>query len=113
VLPNSFKSYINSIIRKKEKAESVDIEINNNNETRFLRVDLKILENILGTEKFILISLTDITLLHQIYKQLEESEEKFRSIFEQAPIGIYRTTPEGNFLLANPKTYFYAWVFIF
>jgi PAS domain S-box-containing protein len=103
VLPNSFKSYINSIIRKKEKAESVDIEINNNNETRFLRVDLKILENILGTEKFILISLTDITLLHQIYKQLEESEEKFRSIFEQAPIGIYRTTPEGNFLLANPK----------
>jgi len=103
VLPNSFKNYIHSVLRKKEKAESIDIEINCNNEPRYLRADLKILENILETEKFILISLTDITLLHQIHKQLEESEEKFRSIFEQAPIGIYRTTPDGKFLLANPK----------
>jgi PAS domain S-box-containing protein len=33
---------------------------------------------------------------------LRESEEHFRRLFEDSPIGIYRTTPEGKFLLANP-----------
>jgi PAS domain S-box-containing protein len=31
-----------------------------------------------------------------------ESEERFRNIFENSPIGIYRTTPDGRILLANP-----------
>ena len=33
---------------------------------------------------------------------LRESEEKYRSLFEQAPIGIYRTSPNGRILDANP-----------
>lgn len=33
---------------------------------------------------------------------LRESEERYRSLFEQSPIGIYRTTPDGRILLANP-----------
>jgi two-component system, cell cycle sensor histidine kinase and response regulator CckA len=33
---------------------------------------------------------------------LRESEERFRRLFEDSPIGIYRTTPDGRFLLANP-----------
>jgi PAS domain S-box-containing protein len=31
-----------------------------------------------------------------------ESEARFRNVFENAPIGIYRTTPKGEILLANP-----------
>ena len=31
-----------------------------------------------------------------------ESEERFRSLFENATVGIYRTTPDGKILLANP-----------
>ena len=33
---------------------------------------------------------------------LRESEERYRSLFAQSPIGIYRTTPDGRILLANP-----------
>ena len=33
---------------------------------------------------------------------LHESEERFRSLFENATVGIYRTTPSGRILAANP-----------
>ena len=33
---------------------------------------------------------------------LRASEERFRSLYENATIGIYRTTPEGRVLMANP-----------
>ena len=33
---------------------------------------------------------------------LRESEERFRSLYENSPVGIYRTTPEGQILMANP-----------
>ena len=33
---------------------------------------------------------------------LAESEERFRSLFENSTIGLYRTTPDGRILLANP-----------
>ncbi len=33
---------------------------------------------------------------------LRESEERFRSLYENATIGIYRTTPDGQILMANP-----------
>jgi PAS domain S-box-containing protein len=33
---------------------------------------------------------------------LRESEERFRSLVENATVGIYRTTPDGHILMANP-----------
>jgi len=33
---------------------------------------------------------------------LAESEESFRTLFENSTVGIYRTTPDGRILLANP-----------
>jgi PAS domain S-box-containing protein len=33
---------------------------------------------------------------------LQESEEQFRSIFENAVMGLYRTTPSGQVVMANP-----------
>lgn len=33
---------------------------------------------------------------------LLESEERYRNLFENIPIGIYRTTPDGRILMANP-----------
>ncbi|MHA2247324.1 MAG: two-component system sensor histidine kinase NtrB [Candidatus Hodarchaeales archaeon] len=35
-------------------------------------------------------------------KALRESEERYRTLFEQSPIGVYRTTYSGKFLAANP-----------
>jgi PAS domain S-box-containing protein len=39
---------------------------------------------------------------NQAEEPLKESEERFRTLFENSTIGIYRTTPDGQILLANP-----------
>jgi PAS domain S-box-containing protein len=35
-------------------------------------------------------------------KKLEESEQKYRFLFEKAPVGIFRSTSEGKLIDANP-----------
>ncbi len=35
-------------------------------------------------------------------KALRESKERFRSLFRNASVGLYRTTPDGRILMANP-----------
>ncbi len=39
---------------------------------------------------------------HGMDKKLRESEERYRGLFEGVPIGLYRSSPEGRFLDANP-----------
>ncbi len=44
----------------------------------------------------------DITAYKEAEKALRQAEEKYRSIFENAIEGIFRSTPEGRFLDVNP-----------
>ena len=44
----------------------------------------------------------DITDRKRAEEELRQSEEKFRSVFENATEGIFRTTPDGHYLMANP-----------
>ena len=44
----------------------------------------------------------NVTELIEIELALRGSEERYRRLFEHAPIGIYRTTPDGRILMANP-----------
>ncbi len=46
--------------------------------------------------------ITDITSRKEAETALKESEEKYRLIFENALEGIFRTSPEGRYLAANP-----------
>lgn len=37
-----------------------------------------------------------------VRKALEESEKRFRNLFMNSPVGIYRSTPDGQIIVANP-----------
>ncbi|MBW2431724.1 MAG: PAS domain S-box protein [Deltaproteobacteria bacterium] len=44
----------------------------------------------------------DITEQKRAVKALQESEKRFRNLFNRVPVGLYRTTPEGSILDVNP-----------
>ena len=45
--------------------------------------------------------LSDCSNRKKIEEDLKESEQKFKSLYENASIGLYRTSPEGEILMAN------------
>jgi len=59
--------------------------------------------NLLGDPNIngIIISTRDVTERKQMENALRESERRFRSIFDNCPIGIYRTAPDGKILMSN------------
>ncbi|MFB2550713.1 diguanylate cyclase [Ensifer soli] len=50
----------------------------------------------------ILFVLTDVTEQRQAVEELKAAEAEYRALFENAVVGIYRSTPDGQVLRANP-----------
>ncbi len=48
------------------------------------------------------VALLDATAWRNAERALDESEERYRNLFDNAPIGVYRTAPDGRILIANP-----------
>jgi len=40
--------------------------------------------------------------LRHVAEQLRQSSKDYRGLFENSPVGVYRTSPEGRILMANP-----------
>jgi PAS domain S-box-containing protein len=47
-------------------------------------------------------TIVDITEQRQTQQALREAEQKYRNIFEEAIVGIFRTTPDGRYMIVNP-----------
>ncbi|HWP90703.1 MAG TPA: GAF domain-containing protein [Thermodesulfobacteriota bacterium] len=49
-----------------------------------------------------IITILDITQQKRLEEELRESEKQYKDLFQNSPTGIYRTTPDGRILMANP-----------
>lgn len=65
-------------------------------------LELRVTERTAELRKANLFLKEQIAERQRIEEALRESETRFRSLFENATIGLYRTTPDGRILLANP-----------
>lgn len=60
------------------------------------------LDNQLTDRGSTLIVLRDVTETYEIGEELRRQESEFRTLYENLPIGVYRTDLDGRILLANP-----------
>jgi len=70
--------------------------------TRWISNKARVVRNERGETLYFDGFVEDITEKRRAEEELKKAEEKYRSIFENAIEGIYRTTPDGRFLDANP-----------
>jgi PAS domain S-box-containing protein len=56
----------------------------------------------LSGEVLLQMMIQDVTERHRAEEALRESEEEFSRLFDRVPVNLYRTTPDGQLIMANP-----------
>ena len=69
---------------------------------RWYQVTVDPVSDPVGTSAGAVHIMTDISERKKMEATLRESEERFRGLYENTTIGMYRTTPDGRIVLANP-----------
>lgn len=97
-------------IEVKEKLLAGEIEINRekrilrkDGSTRWIRLTTRMLHDESGKPRYGICIFEDIHERKQAETALRESEERFRATFENAPLGIAKSSLDGMFIRANPK----------
>ena len=107
-LPQENREKVKAIFDMMSKGEKLFAEfyentiLTRNHQERLISWHNVILYNEDGSFAGTLSSGEDITDKRIIEEKIRKSEEDFRNLFENATIGIYRTTPDGRIIMANP-----------
>jgi PAS domain S-box-containing protein len=84
-----------------ELVESLETTDLGRDELHYLHVHVAPYREADGTITGVAMSGRNITEIKQAENALQESEKKFKDIVEWSPIGIYQSTPDGDFITAN------------
>lgn len=96
-----FAFFLDSLLKKHKKKENELIEAQIQTRELLDKVNKNYVE-LLSVMSSVNIQLQDsIHQKEKLLSALEQSEKKYRSLLNQLPIGVYRSTPEGKFLFAN------------
>ncbi len=71
-----------------------------NGEPYYATVSAKLLDY--GGEKCIIAQLRDVTVRVEAVRALAKSEETYRNIVDNSPLGIYQSLPGGRYRMVNP-----------
>jgi PAS domain S-box-containing protein len=73
-----------------------------NDRASWWHLNLQPIRNASGQVVQVMVNSHDITERKQAEEDLRKSENRFHSLYDNASIGMYRTTPDGHILLLNP-----------
>ncbi len=100
-LRRGYASHISLPLLAQEKALGV-LAIYASVADAFDEEEIQHLKELAGDLAYGITTLRTRTERFRAEEALRESEERFRTLFENATVGFYRTTPDGRILLANP-----------
>jgi two-component system, sensor histidine kinase and response regulator len=104
IVPDDRERVLRSFAALRAETPTIDIEyrvVRPDDEIRWVRARGFQVRNAAGELTSLTGIVTDITERKQVEDTLRESEERFSSAFEQAPIGVALVAPDGRWLKVN------------
>jgi PAS domain S-box-containing protein len=107
-VPQSLREEVTGVFRRIMRGESVSFDrgstpvVTRTGPQRLIAWHHAVQRDDTGEIVALLSSGAEVTDYQQAQEALRRSEERYRGIFENAVLGMYQTTPDGEILMANP-----------